>query len=318
MDTFEDIDLETQWPPVYGRCIQLPRHTMLWRSYNTDYPSIAQRPMFYGTLKIAKGYETLPKYRLGLFTNEKALDLLDYRFLKVLLTDFFQKKISSSFNDIKAMVYTNFAFGLTSLDNQIRIAERMYLDPSKRAHIDALKHSLDKDSFIEKKGFRIAETNNDGVVMRLLQFILDGIADGFIAPRQLSPYHIEKEGQMHPEIIIFNPFKSRITQLESIPKSIHQESIYNIVTKYSCFISIDKYVDTEFPPNPEMSGGGEQIHPLEKFYTKVKLKNKQCLKLIRFATKVGKIWQDAGCIREYVAPHPKITIAPWPDDSESC
>jgi hypothetical protein len=98
--------------------------------------------------------------------------------------------------------------------------------------IDSLTEN--HNEYVEKQGVRIAETTNDAFTMSFLQTLFEGFADGFISPKQYTPFHYEKNYNLNAEIIIFNPEKSQIIQLQNIPKKRYAmpiDEIYSTSTK---------------------------------------------------------------------------------------
>lgn len=229
--------------PVYGSFIEIPPNTVFWRGYDTLYPAITDRPAYFGNKETAEAYaETSDDHALGFFATSKPLKLIDIRFLKVLLTDLFR----GHSNNI--VTKTTIAFGLCSLFHQINLMKTMYIDAIKSSKepgyanmLKSYKEADAKNPEVEQPGVRVAETFNDGWVMACLREIFDGVADGFVAPRLFSPYHENAENYLHPEIIVFNPLKSGIVQLDREPKKKEIEMKYIINQQFPSPMTLRGY-----------------------------------------------------------------------------
>lgn len=208
------IDWKDSFLPVYGSYIKIPSDTLLWRGYDTVYPALAGRPVYFGDVTVATEYaKTSSTHALGAFTTTRPLKVLDIRFLNVLLRDLFYGA------DGNAVQKTTVAFGLCSFKHQLRLMESIYKDSiaAKKDHGYMYMKSLYRESDFEQPGVRVAETSNDGWVMTFLGEVFDGIVDGFIAPQLISPYQVYTKNILHPELIVFNPVKSGIVQLNHLP-----------------------------------------------------------------------------------------------------
>jgi hypothetical protein len=178
------------------------------------YPALGNRPIYFGERKVAESYaRTSPTHALGLFATTKPLKLLDIRFLKILLSDLLYGHSGN------AVLRSTVAFGLCSFYHQLRLMITLYKDLTRTdPGYKAMLSILNTNGNLEQPGVRVAETSNDGWVMAFLGEVFDGIADGFIAPRLFTPYQYNTGSYLHPEIVVFNPIKSGIIQLTSIPR----------------------------------------------------------------------------------------------------
>jgi hypothetical protein len=226
---YQTLILNKPFLPVYGSFIEIPENTILFRGYDTVYPSISDRPAYFGNRLVAEEYaNTSPSHDVGYFATTKQLKLLDVRFLKVLLTDLLQEY---SGDIVKK---TTIAFGLCSFAHQLRLMKDVYeesimknKEPGYKAMLSKLYTNGDK----EQPGVRVAETSNDGWVMAVLREVFDDVADGFISPELDTHYH--PSGKQHPELIVFNPKKSGIVELDALPKST--------------FITVPQLIHEQFP-----------------------------------------------------------------------
>lgn len=273
--------------PVYGSFIKLPERTVLWRGYDTLYPALGDRPVYFGEKEVAESYaSTSDTHTLGLFATTKPLKLLDIRFMKILLTDLLNERTGN------AVLRTTVAFGLCSFYHQLRLMITLYKDI---IHTDpgynAMKSMLNTNSILEQPGVRVAETSNDGWVMTFLGEVFDGVADGFIAPKLFTPYQVHTNNHLHPEIIVFNPRKSGITQLTSVPRTVEISIPYLINQQFPSPITLrSRGMETTYIAR---YGGSRHdfiptIPAIEAFNDELNRKNLNAVNLYREAVREGK------------------------------
>ena len=212
----QEIDWITPFNPAYGLIAMPANMFVYYRGYDPTYPSISERPAYYGSFITAQSYTKLHGRILGSFTNERELKLMDVRFMKDILTELFHIHYSENDESILPVVLS---FGLCSLFHQCKLAKQRFRTPDMASNLKALMSSY-KESNFEQRGYRIAETTNDSHTMGFLKTIFEGFVDGFISPRQMSPFHIEKGQIMNAEYVIFNPKKSGIVMFETIPYTV--------------------------------------------------------------------------------------------------
>jgi hypothetical protein len=285
MSVYKNIQLNTSFLPVYGSFIQIPKDTIVWRGYDRLYPALSERPAYFGNREIAESYaRTSDTHELGLFATTKPLRLLDIRFLKVLLNDLLYEYTGD------AVIRTTIAFGLCSFYHQLRLMMTLYAESIRKgqdAGFKAMESMLNTNSMIEQPGVRVAETSNDGWVMTFLGEVFNGITDGFIAPELFSPYQLHTKNYLHPEIIVFNPVRSGIIQVRSVPQTVD--------------ITIQNLIHQQFP-NPvklqarcmktsyvSLHGGCIHYIPsIEAFNDKLNKGDRATVQLYRQAMKEGK------------------------------
>jgi hypothetical protein len=280
---------EKSFLPVYGSCIQLREHTVLWRGYDRMYPALGNRPVYFGERIVAESYaRTSPTHALGVFATTKPLKLLDVRFLKILLSDLLSERSGD------AVLRTTVAFGLCSFYHQLRLMITLYKDLVRTdPGYKAMESMLNTNNVLEQPGVRVAETSNDGWVMAFLGEVFDGIADGFIAPKLFSPYQHHTGSYLHPEIVVFNPVKSGIAQLTSIPQLKDISIPYVINQQYPSPITL-RALGMETTYVAPHHGGRRTPHThdyvpaLEAFNDELNRGNKNAVALHRQAVKEGK------------------------------
>lgn len=307
---YSELDLEKGFFPLYGDTIIIPENTVFWRGYLREYP-LSTRPAYFGTENTAKIYGNT----YNAFTNSRPLRLLDIRFLKVILRQLFQenrtnKKINT--NDLETIKKVSTSFGLFSLQDQIKKLKELYVKyiPIHRT-ISYVESTLLKDSVIEQPGIRVGETSLDGFTMEFLKNLFHpSFINGFISPRMISPFHIEKNGMINPEIIIFNPVASGIELLSNPTKNMPKISLERLILKYHPLLTIDT---GNFVTDFHMYGGTHntniKIHPLDEFYMLLDNNNKYIKKIYNDAQNAGERWNTKfSGIQYYEPPHPTVPL----------
>lgn len=299
MNIYNDLDWDNSFIPLYGAPIILPQNTLLYRGYDISYPSISDRYAYYGSLKTASGYLANINRQLGIFSTSKQLKVLDLRFMKVLLSRLIHTNDTNKhFQSFTTLILS---FGLCSLRHQIQILLTRYkdlpqinTDESKiiREGIKKLEEYYRPNDLVEQPGFRIAETTNDGYTMTFLKELFDGVIDGFISPRLASPFHVEKKGEMSAELIIFNPLKSGVVQLNGYPENIRNISINGIIHKNHGHIVLENKKVPDIKMNFYMSGGNGIKLVDTDFDILIHNKNKEAIKIYNQARKDGKRWRE--------------------------
>jgi hypothetical protein len=266
MSSFYELGWESTFEPLYGAPIIIPENTILWRGYDINYPAISHRYTYYSSHDIAKGYSEINNRRLGSFITTRPLKILDIRFMKTLLSRLIQTNDPNK--NIEPFASMMISFGLCSLGHQIKLLKIRFNDILKTNNdyskiitegIHKLNQYYNPNDIIEKAGFRIAETTNDGYTMSFLQELFKGVVDGFISPRLRSPFHIEKKGEMSPELIVFDPQNSNIKQINSYPKSIKLLNIRELIGKNHGHIILENMKNSNAKMEFFMFGGGNSL-----------------------------------------------------------
>jgi hypothetical protein len=282
--------------PLYGDLITIPAGTLFWRGYDPMYPIISERPAYYSTKTVAEGYADPAKgYILGAFVTRKPLYIIDYRFLKVILSQLFQdSRDKYTIQDKNTLLYVQTSFGLCSLGHQIELMKHIYNDIDEiKPSISALENFFNINKLVEQPGVRIGETNIDSFTMYFLKGLFENATniqiDGFVSPRLTSPFHIEKGGTMSPELILFNPSNASLVHFNSIdvPTNIPKITINNLL--YSKGHPILTFSYNNFETELLIHGGGTTSEPsIEVFNRKLNKKDKVATKLYRLAINSGK------------------------------
>ncbi len=234
---YQNIDFEN-FPPIMGKEITLNPYTILYRSYNTNYPIISDYPSFYGKYDNAKLYSLKKNYKMGIFMTTNHIKLLDIRYIKSLLETIIHNKEKYNFEILKVIKILSLSFGLTSLYTQLKLIKERYniiLENNKNNIIikkykklinffnkyENIKNLLYKPIFInpiETEAYRFGETTNDSEAIQILKGLFEDHFDGIISPNLFSPS--EDDEYLPCEIIIFNPLKSGIQFFSQNPNSI--------------------------------------------------------------------------------------------------
>ena len=247
MVVYYNIDWEKPFYALYGGVITMPAGAVLWRGYDPRYPAVSDRPAYFGSKHDAESYAGQYYAEPSIFTNKRALNLLDIRFMKVLLAQLFEENSSHlTDSDRESIAAASISFGICSLQHQIKLLKIRFkgaLD-TIAPRIEELEKHIKSDSLYERPGFRIAETVNDAYVMGFLKGLFGGSYDGFISPPLYTPYHYNRaKSVLNSELIIFNPLESGIGVAAEIPyEKLLTMGINGLIMssrKYN-YITIDK------------------------------------------------------------------------------
>jgi hypothetical protein len=253
----QELDWEKPYYPLYGSTITIPEGTIIWRGYDISYP-LGDRPTFYRSKMTAAGYANLDNRRLGSFKTTYPLRVVDIRYLKILLKDLFKANKKASKDDIQMIKAATISYGLCSLRHQLRLVDDIYgkskysfdgFSNLERYYTSTLING--NESFIEEDGVRIAETNIDAYTMGFIKTIFEDIFDGIISPRLASPFHVEKNNTISPELLIFNPQRSLI-QVDKLPAKLLSIPINGIILRNN-YIYTTKHISA--PLSFYMRGG---------------------------------------------------------------
>ncbi len=318
-----ELDWEAPWPPLYGRPITIDKNTILWRSYDTSFPVIGERFAYYSSKAIAEEYKKNSTRELGCFVSTRPLKLLDYRFMRVLLSRLIS--INSHDKAIQYLASIMLSFGLCSLGHQIDMVKMRYsgLNKTSDAHkqieqsIKALTKYYKPGNIIEQSGVRIAETTNDTYTMGFLQELFKDVFDGFISPRLYSPFHTEKTNSlMSPEMILFNPKDSGIKEcIYPKPQNIIKIKIADTLHNVSNYIVLDNVnmngTDMNMRLEFYMCGGSQKGHYLDKAEELLNSNERELSKEYKDGRKAGNKWKKKVVLRVTEAPTPCIPVKPF-------
>lgn len=317
-----ELKWEDSFDPIYGKALIIPVDTILWRGYDQAYPSVSDRYAFYGSKQTATGYANLTGRKLGCFITTQYLRVIDYRFLRVLLSRLINTNASNA--HVNTFAPLMISFGLSSLRHQITLLKQRYNDllatsppTSDSIHmqnaIKEVESVYDPSAIIEQSGFRIAETINDGYSMTFLQELFRDTIDGIISPRLYSPFHIEKSKYNSPEIILFNPKACGIHEL-SVPPSI----IESITIRQLIYYVGAQLLTLSSKTHPDvtlkfymMSGGGSKGRT-DTFDELIHKDDKTAIKIYNKAKRDGAKWRYKHGIYDIEPPSPSVAVSPFP------
>jgi hypothetical protein len=323
MTQYLELDWESSWAPIYGKAITIPENTILWRSYDTSYPAIGERFAYYSSKRIATEYKKNSTRILGHFVTTRPIKLMDYRFMRVLLS----RLISTNSHDtaIQELAAIMMSFGLCSLGHQIEMVKMRYRDLHKTSDeykqieesLQAMEQYYKPGNIIEQTGVRIAETTNDTYTMGFLQELFKDVLDGFISPRMYSPFHTEKyRSMMSPEMILFNPKASKIQELIQYPKTttMREFEINDIIQRTSDYVVIDNITKrgVDLKLDFFMCGGNQMgAHYLDRADDMLHTNDKNLLKIYNSGKKVGNKWTKKMIVERIEAPKPCAPVSPF-------
>jgi hypothetical protein len=304
-----EIDWDTYFDPAYGIINVEPSTYIYYRGYDSSYPIVSDRPAYFGSLRTANGYGSIPGRRVNAFTNGNPLRLIDVRFMKDILRNLFDLHHPEEETSIYSVLLS---FGICSLNHQIGLAAERFPSLKGKPPLINLKKAY-KESKYEQQGVRIAETENDAVSMGFLKTLFEGFVDGFISPRQKSPFHVEKPDTiLNAEMIIFNPIKCDMKIVDPVPTKILKTSVdlfynrelgkkihvgsHHIDT--SIYLKTGGGVDTELPTVEQINMNFDKPEIMEAW-------NK--------GTRAGSLWKEKARFGELINPHPTYPVTAWND-----
>ena len=209
--------------------ITIPKHTLLLRGYHNGYPAVSDRPAYFTSYReIVDEYAMKDQHTLGYFRTTSDIKLLDLRYIKLLLRDFLDAQRSTVIqqypNVADCILSICLALGLCNANVQMNLLQRRYSQNMSDKNSSSYKALMNMNSYfknqnlynpLDPQGIRIAETNNDIIMIMCLREIFDDDINGYIMPDVFSPYHIEKTNNiLNGEIVIFNPIESHIQLMD--------------------------------------------------------------------------------------------------------
>lgn len=245
-----EIDWDSNFDPAYGIVYMDPYKYIYYRGYDPTHPVVSERPAYYGSFPVALSYVDEPHKKVSAFTNGQRLRLIDVRFMKEILRNLFDRYHP---DDDSGVLSTVLSFGICSLAHQIHLAsQRFQTSVILEDSMKSLRAFYEPSNY-EQSGVRIAETTNDSETMGFLATLFSDFVDGFISPRQYTPFHVEKtDNIMNAEMILFNPAKSDVRITTRTPTGK-----ISVATFYSKFIGRRIHVgEPEYPYTFLLSGGG--------------------------------------------------------------
>jgi hypothetical protein len=310
-----ELNWDDTFLPMYGNTILIPAGAIMWRGFDPKFPAISPRPAYYGSRTFAQGYADKYGVDAKPFITTRPIRLLDIRYMKVLLSQLFEDN-KQNLSDRSIIIATTVAFGLCSLGHQVKLFKERYapIFLSSEPQYDNLKKGLKKlentisPSFYEQKGYRIAETTNDAIVMGFLKELFSDKYDGYISPNIITPFHIEKTNfLLNSELVLFDPPNSGIQLLTSMPSKLQKATInYFILHSGQSFATIDtRGMKTSY--YNKTKGGGKRINVCDDYNNEYECGNKNIIKLYKQGEKYGRVWKGK-TVKAYnvIAPGPEV------------
>ena len=320
------VDFEEYFDPLYGSFMLLLPGCAFYRGYDTRYPPVSDWPSHYSTKHVASAYGSGNNRALGLFSNNKqSLKLIDYRYLKLLLTDLFQNRPDNTMATLDPIIRTSVGYGMCDITDQLHIGKNMFKNDTRG--MAALEQYFNKNirgkTYVQKpldvnpvstSGYRIAETNNDTFILQFLKECMGHVFDGFVSPRQASPYHVEKNGYMSPEMVIFSPEKVGIVQINetSLPRGLRTITMNDLLDYQSAKVTIEyKSLKATHRKRAQTAGGSDSIGATDEVFQAAYDKDKDARALLAAATKSGKKWKRHFIFHDQNARHPQTPVSDW-------
>jgi hypothetical protein len=283
-----ELDWDKYFYPLYGSTITIPEDTIVWRGYDVSYKPLAERPLFFGSRATATGYAEQENRTLGSFQTIRPLKVIDVRYLKILLKQLIDenKKKHLTKTDIDMIKSITVSYGLCSLKHQLELIKDVY-----KEHMGLFKGFEELEMYsssilnksggfplVEEQGVRIAETTIDTYTTGFIQSLFEDIFDGILSPRLFSPFHVEKDGSMSPELLLFNP-------IDSVKQVAHPSKLLSI--PINGIILRSNYIYTT--KNPDM----QLVFYLRGMKGGTHDKNeKEVVKLYNKGVQIGKKWKQ--------------------------
>jgi hypothetical protein len=320
--TVYDINWDDNFLPLYGSTITIPENTILWRGYDPQYSAISDRPAYYGSKEFAKGYADKYDTAPTPFITTRSLELVDIRYMKVLLSQLFQhNQLTEEDNTIISA--TTISFGLCSLQHQIKLFKdryrAIYTSSDKQYNsiktgIKNLEAQLNPNAIYEQQGYRIAETTNDAIVMGFIKEIFNNHYDGYISPNILSPFHVEKKQfKINSEIVLFSPKDSGIKILNAIPDRVQKQTINWCILRYGRNYTTIRIKNMSTSYYIKKGGANDNTNTntddntCDDYNHLCETKHKTILKTYNEGVKIGKKWTNRQIrIESAIAPGPTV------------
>ena len=186
------------------------------RGYDTRYPFPSDRPAYLThSYEVANGYANEPHHALAHVETMRDLRVLDLRCMIAAIRIMFAERTRVDEESDSAIRTISLAYGVCSLNAQIDLSRNRYREaltngePGIAASIESMQRYLHDNQTrarfpVEVPGVRVAETSNDTDALLVLKRLFTDF-DGYIAPRMLSPFHVDQRGLVPAELVLFEP-----------------------------------------------------------------------------------------------------------------
>jgi hypothetical protein len=152
------------------------------------------------------------------------LRVLDLRCMIAAIRIMFAERTRVDEESDSAIRTISLAYGVCSLSAQIDLSRNRYREaltgrePGIAASIESMQRYLQDNQTrarfpVEVPGVRVAETSNDTDALLVLKELFIDF-DGYIAPRMLSPFHVDQRGLVPAELVLFDP-KASLRRIQS-------------------------------------------------------------------------------------------------------
>jgi hypothetical protein len=297
-EKYIELNWDASFEPAFGKPITIPKNTILWRAYNSAYPSVSERPSWYSSEKIACDYmsdETTQK--VGSFIITHPLSVIDFYSMKSILMRLMQ--IDEHNDDIDALAPIVMSLGLCSLRHQIELLKQRRISTE---HLEA-KYIINE--IIEQQGVRCYDPILDGHSMVILKELFEFHFDGIIYPTM-------KNSDIIPELIIFNPIRSQIVENPDYPNPVFMDNIIlsDTITKTFEDLLNDKHAfHIWYKSSPNRQNRVSREHSLDTYDTLVRT-NIEYKTRERNIREIASKWASKNRIGRELRVTMEVT--PWP------
>jgi hypothetical protein len=125
-------------------------------------------------------------------------------------------------------------------------------------------------------------------------------------------YHIEKNGYMTGEIVVFNPARCGVKEvpIDSQGKSVSLESVLNLNTA-RCTVSFQGTTVAVRKPTRGGAASKLVVRDPNEFNDMLQRKDPNAINLQKQAIAAAKVWKKHIKVIDHCAPHPNTPVSSW-------
>lgn len=194
------LDLDSAFDPLIGTTVYLPENTLFYGPLG-----VTDQATPYTSMKTANA-----------FTNPQRLQLLDLRYIQLLLKELFSTRNDNA--ELEPMARVTIAYGLCSLQDQVKLIEAFLAGRQDAVKdIQAYYRDVFQDVPWEDRpltmnpftpdGIRFSDPANDALCGLFLKGVFGHLVDGYVAPR----FHTVL-GSINAEMVLFDPQKAGLQE----------------------------------------------------------------------------------------------------------
>lgn len=325
------LDWTGSFEPLYGQPILIPSNMVFYRGYDKAYPVISDRVTHFGSKETASGYARYSNTELGAFTNTRLLRVFDFRYMKLLLKQLFSSRTDASFEHLEPMARVTLSYGLCSLRDQISLMQKLVPSAAGLFAVEAwYKRDIDGKEWADipldinpftPDGIRVAETNNDAQTLHFVKHIFGDIVDGFIAPKMPSPFHVEKDGFVSAELVLFDPRAAGIQPISMTQVPNQKMTITQVLNgqSHTICLKLKNHHECSYRSRATQRGGGGGVVPqTDAWFDDLAKKKSNVVKEAAAMEKAARYFKRHLKYIDYTAPDPSVPLSPWVALSAPC